>query len=71
MDLTVAICKRLNVTPEQIINPRIENEQVVVVVDFGIEGSKKYRLPLDILDEPKPPKRARRKIKTEATDVAE
>jgi hypothetical protein len=40
----------LGVDGESVINPRIEGADYVLIVDYGIAGSKKYRIPLSKLE---------------------
>ena len=42
----------LGVDGESVINPRIEGADYVLLVDYGIAGCKKYRIPLSKLEEP-------------------
>ena len=47
-------CEYLGIEPSEAINPRIEDGAYVLIVDKGIDGSPKYRIPLSELDEPEP-----------------
>lgn len=42
------------IAQKQISNPRIEDDEVVALVDYGAKGTKKHRFPLDILNGPEP-----------------
>jgi hypothetical protein len=44
----------LGVEPGAVINPRVEGDEYVVIVDKGIAGCPKYRIPLSKLNEPVP-----------------
>jgi hypothetical protein len=43
-DLILAACKRLEVEPEQIAGHALIGEELVILVNYGIGGIKKYRI---------------------------
>ena len=43
-------CQYLGVEVGSVINPRIQGDDYVLIVDYGIAGGKKYYLPLSELD---------------------
>jgi hypothetical protein len=49
-------CKYLDVDVGNVINPRVEGDNYVLIVDKGIAGSPKYYIPLSKLDKPQPKK---------------
>ncbi len=49
-DLISYVCLQLNITAAQIAAYRVYADSVAVVVDYGINGSKKYTLPLPVDD---------------------
>lgn len=44
-------CERLGVEPEQVVKDRLEGDELVLLVDYGIGGIKKHRLSLALLQE--------------------
>lgn len=58
------VCKHLGITKEQILDSRVTDDSVIVVVDYGISGGKKFEVakadleaiqkPETAEDEPKP-----------------
>jgi hypothetical protein len=49
MDYLNRACKHLGVDPGSAINPRVEGDEFVVIIDRGIAGCPKYRIPLSEL----------------------
>lgn len=47
-------CEYLGVDKGSVINPRVQGDDYVLIVDKGIAGSPKYYIPLSKLDEPEP-----------------
>lgn len=45
-------CEYLGVDKDNVINPRVQGGDYVLIVDYGIAGSKKYYIPLSKLDGP-------------------
>lgn len=45
-ELINAACDRLRAAPEQIVGSAVVKDELVVLVDYGIGGIKKYRIPL-------------------------
>ena len=43
-------CEYLGIVAGQVINPRIEDGDLVLVYDLGIKGCPKRRIPLEVLD---------------------
>ncbi len=43
-------CEYLDVDKSSVINPRIQGDDYVLIVDKGIAGSPKYYIPLSKLD---------------------
>lgn len=52
MDLITRLSKHLGVDLERIQNCREENGYVIAVVDYGVQGGKKVRIPMDKLETP-------------------
>ena len=50
MDYLSAACARLGVSPDQVLVCRMDGDDLVVVVDRGVAGCPKYRLPLATLE---------------------
>lgn len=40
------IARKYGVTPQAVVKWRVEDEQVVALVDYGVKGTKKYKVPL-------------------------
>jgi len=55
MDYIRIACARLGVASDQVLVQRIEGDELVLVVDRGIAGCPKYRLPLAGLRPSAPP----------------
>ena len=47
-------CEYLGVDKDSVINPRVQGDDYVLIVDKGIAGSPKYYIPLSELAKPKP-----------------
>ncbi len=47
-------CEYLGVDKGSVINPRIQGDDYVLIVDKGIKGCPKYYIPLHQLDKPEP-----------------
>lgn len=45
------VCKYLDITKEQILASRVTDESVIVVVDYGVSGGKKYTIAIADLEE--------------------
>lgn len=66
----IAACAYLDIDPAQVMGSQVYEElgQVVMVVDMGIQGGKKFSVPISALPEPEPekpkPKRRRTRKKT-------
>jgi len=56
MDYVRIACARLGVASDQVLVHRIEGDELVLVVDRGIAGCPKYRLPLASMRPSAPPK---------------
>ena len=52
MDALLSACRLLGVDPDRVIKFRLEGDEAVVIVDNGIKGCPKYRVPLSDLPEP-------------------
>ena len=49
-------CDHLGADEEQVVKHRREGDELVLLVDYGIGGIKKYRVPIADLPEPEPDK---------------
>ena len=43
-------CDYLGIVARQVINPRIEDGDLVLVYEVGVKGCPKVRIPLEVLD---------------------
>ena len=48
------ICKHLDISDEQILGMRDEGDAVIVVINYGIQGGKKFSINKADLADPKP-----------------
>ena len=55
VDYLSAAARHLDVKRAAIVKHRVVEDEFVVLVDHGVGGVKKYRLPLDSLTEPEKP----------------
>ena len=51
--LTVA-CEYLGVSPADVVKSRVEGDDFILIVNLGIKGVPKYRIPLSELGDDKP-----------------
>jgi len=48
---TALACGYLGIAAAQVINPRVEGDEFVLIYDQGIQGGPKVRIPLETLDD--------------------
>jgi len=54
-DLLLRVCAYLGEDPANVINPRVEGDEFVLIACHGIKGNPKYRVRLvDLPPEPEP-----------------